>query len=92
MPPNGGLKLGIAGAIQACIRLYKDQKRTAIGGQALSIALACAFTCTEVEVEHCRGNLTHHNVCRRHVGLQLVKETTHDMVLRQSHLEFIGGA
>ena len=55
MAPNGGLELGIAGATQACIRLYEDQKRTAVGGQALSIALACCFTCTEVKVEHCMG-------------------------------------
>ena len=59
VPPNGGLKLGIAGAVQACIRLYEDQERTAVGGQALSIALACAFTCTEAKVEHCRDYLTH---------------------------------
>ena len=60
--PNGGLKLGITGAIQVCIRLYEDEERTAVGGQALSIALACCFTCTEVKVEHCRGDLAHHNI------------------------------
>ena len=62
MPPNSGHKLGIAGATQACIRLYENQERTAVGGQALSIALACCFICTEVKVKRCRGNLAHRSI------------------------------
>lgn len=74
MPPYCGLKLGVAGAIQACVRLYKDQERTTVGGQALSVALACAFTRTEVKVEQCRvepGASQHLETSDISVGLQL---------------------
>ena len=43
---DGGLELGIAGAVQVAGRLHCAQKLRAVCGQALSIGLALGCTCT----------------------------------------------
>ena len=43
---DGGLELGITGAVQVAGRLHCAQELRAVRGQALSISLALGCTCT----------------------------------------------